>query len=122
MPTPTQSHLVRVARLIKQRLQGHAFLTMPRVEITGMVREVSGENATRLKTSMADQLERALLEQGVRVYPSLLLTTTGDTVRVFQPGTVVASLVDILANPDEDTDKELAAVTTKVKGLWNWND
>ncbi len=117
---PTRSHLISVARQLKQSLNGKAFLTIDRREITELLREVSGEETTRIKSAMGAELEMALLEQGVRVFPRIQETTTGDVVRLFHPGTVIASLVDILTNPDHSTDKELAGVTKKVKGLWNW--
>lgn len=117
---PRRSHLVRVARDLKQKLNGQAWLTIDRMEITGLIRAASGEGGTRLKSALAGDLEHALLEQGVRCHPSLQHTTTGDTVRLFHPGTVIASLVDILSHPDSGTDRELAGVTKKVKGDWNW--
>lgn len=117
---PQYGDLVQVAKTLKQRLNGKAFETMPRFEITEILRKVSGEDATRLKTAMAQDLEYALLEQGVRVYPKLQDTTTGDNVRLFHPGTVVASIVDMIMYPSQTTDKELAEVTRKVKGLWDW--
>ena len=119
----TSSHLLSVAWQLKKELDetGKAFHTKRRVEITELVRVISGESNTRVKTSMGRDLERQLLNQGVRVYPSLVETTTGDLVRLFHVGTVVASLVDMLANPGDDTDKQLANVTKKVKGFWEWD-
>jgi hypothetical protein len=40
---PTRTHLVAVARSLKQQLNGHAFLTIQRTEITKRLREVSGQ-------------------------------------------------------------------------------
>ncbi len=118
---PSRGHLVEVAKQLKRDLNGMAFKTVPRFEITEMLREASGEESTRLKAAMAEELEYALLEQGVRVYPPLRETAKGDNVRLFHPGTVLASLVDMMLHPSETTDKEMAAVTKKVKGLWEWD-
>ena len=118
---PNYGHLVQVAKQLKQELNEKAFMTLPRSEITERLREVSGEDTTRIKTTMAGDLERAMLEQGVRAYPSLQETQAVDNVRLFHPGTVVASLVDMLMHPSDPTDKELANVTSKVKGLWDWD-
>lgn len=117
---PSYHDLVQVARELKSSLNGRAFMTMDRIAITERLREVPGSEHTRLKSALSEDLETALLEQGVRCFPSLKTTTTGDRIRLFHPGTVVASLVDILAHPSSQTDRELADVTKKVKGEWNW--
>lgn len=115
MPTPAD--LSRVAKSVKDRIDGRAFESIPRREITDILREVSGEHSTRLKRAMAEDLERKLLEQGVRVFPRLQETSTGDVVRVFHTGTVLASLVDMLLYPSAATDREIAKVTSKVKAV-----
>jgi hypothetical protein len=112
--------LVQVARELKSQLNGRAFMTVERFRITEMLRENPGSENTRLKSAISEDLEKALLEQGVRCFPSLRQTTTGDRIRLFHPGTVMASLVDMLAYPSPQSDRELADVTKKVKGEWNW--
>lgn len=67
---------------------------------------------------MAEELERVLLNQGVRCYPSLTDTTTGDTVRLFHAGTLLGTLVDLVSEPHADDDHDLADVLTKIKGKW----
>ena len=114
MPTPAD--LSRVAKSIRNRIDGKAFERIPRREITDLLREVSGESTTRLKRAMSEDLERKLLEQGVRVFPSLQNTSTGDVVRVFHTGTALASLLDMLLYPSAETDREVAEVTSKVEG------
>jgi hypothetical protein len=116
----TRSHLVQAARELKRRLGKDAFKTIDRVDITGVLRKVSGEDTTRMKSVIAGDLERAMLEQGVRCYPSLVNTTTGDTVRIFHAGTVLGQLVDTLAFPSTDNDSELGEIILKVKGMWKW--
>ena len=112
---------LRVARQLKSELNGKAFLSMQRMYITNLVREASGEDGFRLKKIAAGELEMELLQQGVRVFPSLQETSTGDTVRLFHTSTtVIADLVDMLTHPAEETDRQLADVTKKVKGEWVW--
>lgn len=117
---PTRTHLVTVARRLKQRLNGQAFLTIPRAEITGLLRDVSGEPAIRIKSSLAADLTSALVNQGVQVYPSLSETTTGDTVRLYHAGSVLGQLIDTIVHPDPGTDADLGDVLTKIKGKWKW--
>ncbi len=118
---PGRHHLTQVARQLKGRLNGHAFLTVPRMEITEMLRTVSGEEGTRIKSGIAGDLERALLEQGVRCFPSLAATTTGDTVRLFHSGSVLGNLVDLLIYPSVEGDRDLGEMLLKVKGKWDWS-
>ena len=117
----TDADFLKVAQQLKRELHGQAFIRKPRVELTELVREASDNSGYRLKKRGASDLELALLHQGVRVYPPLDETTTGDEVRLFHVNTVVSYLVDALHNPGEETDKQLAEVTKKVKGEWNGN-
>lgn len=117
---PNHMHLVQVARELKRHLGKNAFLSIPRSGITQLLRDVSGEEATRIKSAMGDDLERALLEQGVRCFPRLVGTTTGDHIRLFHAGTIMGGFVDMLLYPSEETDRELAAAITKFKGKWDW--
>lgn len=117
---PTRTHLVTVARKLKQQLNGKAFLTIQRSEITELLRDVSGEPGTRIKSTLAGDLTSTLINQGVQVYPSLSETTTGDTVRLYHAGSVLGQLIDTIVHPDEGTDKELGDVLSKIKGKWNW--
>lgn len=118
--TPTRTHLVAVARELKKRLNGQAFLTIPRADITELLREESGEATTRIKSNLATDLTSALITQGVLVYPPLTETTTGDTVRLYHAGSVLGQLIDTIVHPDPGTDKDLGEVLTKVKGKWKW--
>jgi hypothetical protein len=117
---PTRHQLTAVARKLKTRLNGKAFLTMPRMEITELLRETSGEDTTRIKSGMADDLQIALLEQGIRCFPSIAATATGDTVRLFHAGTVLGNLVDLLVHPSTEADRDLGTMLTKIKGKWEW--
>lgn len=117
---PTRAHLTTVARQLKQKLNGHAFLTIERTAITDMLREVSGEPTTRIKSGLAEDLSSALVTQGVQVYPTLGETTTGDTVRLYHAGSVLGQLIDTIVHPDSGTDRDLGDVLSKVKGKWKW--
>ena len=113
---PTRHHLTSVARKLKSQIGTNAFLTIARTDITSILRQVSAEDTTRLKSKMALDLERALLEQGLRCFPSLDETTTGDVIRIFHTGTVLGWVVDLLIHPDKDADRELGGLLSKVKG------
>lgn len=117
---PSRTHLVAVARDLKERLNHRAFLTIDRSEITELLREKSGEPTTRIKSGLAADLTNALTTQGVLVYPRLDETTTGDTVRLYHAGSVLAQLIDTIVHPDQGTDNELGDVIRKVKGKWKW--
>lgn len=117
---PTRTHLVTVSRKLKQQLNGKAFLTIERTKITDLLREVSGEPTTRIKSGLAADLTSALVNQGVQVYPSLGETTTGDTVRLYHAGSVLGQLLDTIVHPDSGTDSDLGEVLSKIKGKWKW--
>lgn len=96
------------------------FLTIERSKITDLLREVSGEPTTRIKSGLAADLTSALVNQGVQVYPSLGETTTGDTVRLYHAGSVLGQLLDTIVHPDSGTDSDLGEVLSKIKGKWKW--
>ena len=114
---PTRHQLTVVARQLKPRLNGKAFLTVPWMEVTELLRNVSGEDATRIKSAIASDLERALLEQGVRCFPTIASTTTGDTIRLFHAGSLFGNLVDLLVHPSTETDRDLETMLTEIE--WN---
>src|SRR5437899_1603078 len=93
---PNQDHLIQVARSVRRDLDrdAKAFMTMDRMALTQRLRDLSGESTTRIKAANGAELERALNDQGLRCYPSLSETTTGDRVRVFRAGSAVGDLID----------------------------
>jgi hypothetical protein len=91
------------------------------MELTERVRQVSRESTTRVKTAMGADLDRALSDQGLRCYPTIENTTTGDWIRVFRAGSAVSDLIDAILSPSEDHDRELMIALAKVKGTWDWN-
>ncbi len=113
-------HLGSVARDLKKKLGSRAFLTVQRSEVTRLVREFSGLDSTRVKAVMGQELEQALLEQGVRCFPSLG-DTAEDAVRLFHAGTFTGAIIDMLRHPAPETDRELAETLIKLKGKWNWS-
>jgi hypothetical protein len=117
---PDRTHHTALARKLRAQLNGRAFLTIRRREITELLREISGEPTTRIKSRVADDLQLALLDQGVRCYPHLAATEMIDNVRLFHAGSLLGQLVDLIAYPATETDKDLADVLTKIKGKWTW--
>jgi hypothetical protein len=117
---PTNTDLIAVARELKRQINGHAFRTVARTELTALLREASGQLATRLKRNLATGLGRALADEGVLVHPPLQDTTTGDTVRMCHAGSLFARLQKMILEPDSGSDRELGDVLRKIKGQWDW--
>lgn len=117
---PTNSHLIAVAQRLKQQINIRAFRTIERTAITAMLREVSGEPTTCLKANLARGLTKALGDEAVLVYPPLDATTTGDTVRLCNAGSVFSALQKLFVEPDAGSDRAVGDVLRKVKGQWEW--
>jgi hypothetical protein len=111
---------VLVARELKKRLNGKAFMTLPRHEVTEILRNVSDEPTTRIKSRVAYDLTQVLLEQALRCYPSIEETEMNDNVRIFRAGSVFGNLVDLIVHPSKDTDVDVGAMLKKIKGTWDW--
>ena len=120
---PNQDHLAHVARSVRRELdrEGLAFKSLPRMELTERVRKVSGESTTRVKSAMGADLDRALTDQGLRCYPSIEETTTGQWIRVFRAGSAISDLIDAVLVPSPDNDRHLGAALAKVRGSWDWH-
>lgn len=118
---PGRNDYALVARELRQRLNGKAFLTIGRRKVTDILREVSGEPTTRIKSVVARDLTQVMLEQGLRCYPSLEETNTFETVRIFRAGSMFGNLVDLIIYPSNETDHDVGAMLKKVKGTWNWS-
>ncbi len=71
---------------------------------------------------MAVEIEEVFAEQGLRVFPKLSETTTGDWVRVWRAGTIATDLLDLVLNPNDRSDRELGEIATKIKGKWTWEN
>ncbi|HEY1733776.1 MAG TPA: hypothetical protein VGG23_04950 [Acidimicrobiales bacterium] len=109
---PTYDHVITVARSVRRDLDrgNRAFTSVSRMELTERLRRASGEPSTRMKAVLAADLEAALGDQGLRCYPRLTATTTGDSVRVFRAGSAVGDLIDAVLVPSAEHDRDLAAV------------
>lgn len=119
---PTNTDLIAVARELKRQLNGHAFRTVARTDLTALLREASGQPTTRLKSKLAIGLGKALADEGILVHPPLQDTTTGDTVRMCHAGSLFARLQKMILEPDSGSDRELGDVLRKIKGQWEWPD
>jgi hypothetical protein len=119
---PDRSHYALVAKELKKKLNGKAFTTVPRREITDILRQVSGEPTTRIKSNVAWDLSQVMLEkEALRCYPSLEETGSQDNVRIFRASSVFGNLVDLIAHPSTDADREVGNVLKKIKGEWDWS-
>jgi hypothetical protein len=114
-----------LAKDIKRDLDSShlAFKSYARTEFTERLRKISGEPNTRIKTGgVAPEIETVFAEQGLRVFPLLSETTTGDWVRVWRAGTLAAEMLDLVVNPGTRSDEELGEMATKIKGKWVWEE
>lgn len=118
---PTSEDIARVADQIRQRLNGLAYLTIGRCEVTDNLRQVSGEPGTRFKSKLARQLDNRLLELGIFALPRFQDTTTGAVIRLYHVGTEASRIADIILHPSATTDTLFAEIITKVQGKWQWN-
>lgn len=95
-------------------------MTVGRRDILEILRDVSDEPTTRIKSTVAWDLSQVLLEkEALRLYPPL--DETDGNVRIFRAGSVFGNLVDLVVHPSKDADREVGAVLTKIKGEWNWS-
>jgi len=117
----SEYELSLVARQLKTGLGTRAFATVPRMEVTNMLRSVSGQNKTRIKSVVGDRLDQALLLIGVRCVPTFASTSTADEIRLLHVGTVLGDLVDILQHPSAANDPKLGSILAKIKGQWDWS-
>lgn len=112
---PTRSHLVQVARKIQRQLGDKPMLTLNRLDVTDFIREVSGEDTTRMKARMGSEVEDALRDVGVRCFPPLSGTTTGDVIRFFAAGSPFGDLVNLLVYPDPEQDQVVERVLDRAR-------
>ncbi len=120
---PSYDNLIQVARSVKRDLDHDSkpFRSYQRMELTNRLRAFSGEPTTRIKAALGADLERALLEQGLRCYPELTATTTGAQIRIFRAGSTVGDLLDAVLVPSRDHDRRLAEALKSFKGTWEWD-
>jgi len=118
---PNRSHYAGVAKELRTKLDEgrQAFKTVSRREILDILRDVSGEPTTRIKSVVARDLAQVMLErEALRCFPSLEETDSQDNVRIFRAASVFGNLVDLIAHPSKDDDKELGDILKKIKLTW----
>jgi len=98
-----------VADELRNRLGRNAFVTLTRLDVTGILRDVSGEPNTRLKNLGSAAITEALARRGLMLYPDLYWSEGNQALRLFRTESFIAELVNILNNPGEQTDKRLRA-------------
>lgn len=116
-----REHYAAVAVQLKDRIDHRAFATIPRRDVTNILRQVSGEERTRIKSIVARDLTEVLEENGLRFFPSLEETDTRDNLRLYRVGSVLDDLVQMIAHPSPTNDANLGAAIKKVKGTWKWH-
>lgn len=116
-----RGHYDEVANRLTSYIDHKAFATIPRREVTNLLREVSGEERTRIKSIVARDLTEVLESNGLRFYPSLEETDTRDNLRLYRTGSVLDELVTMIAHPSPMNDAKLGAAIKKVKGTWKWH-
>ena len=108
---PSQSDYVQVATQLGERLpKQRQFIRLPRIEITKILRDVSGEKRTKIGRPMGAKLDEALLGQGLRAFPTIEDTYHHDIIRLFRTGGVLATIVDIIELPGDTADKKLRSI------------
>ena len=110
--------IARIARELFDRLKQSrtSYATIAIGEIDYHLKE-AGLGTRR---DMGATLEEALLVLGVRCHPSVS-DERASCVRVFYIGTVIASMVDMLGDPNPKSDRDLTVLIQKVRGLWDWH-
>lgn len=118
---PRHSDYVAVAETLTERLEHRAFMTLPRRDITAILRNVSGEPRTRIKALIAQDLTDVMRTYGLNFQPPLADTDTRDYVRLYREDSVIGTVINIITNPSPETDAQLGAALKKIKGHWNWH-
>jgi hypothetical protein len=118
---PNRTHYARVAKELRTKLDEDrmAFKTVSRREILDVLRDISGEPTTRIKSVVARDLAQVMLErEALRCFPSLEETDSLDNVRIFRAASVFGNLVDLIAHPSKEDDKEAGDILKKIKLTW----
>lgn len=118
---PKHADYVAVAEELTSYISSKAFATIGRREITEILRNVSGEPRTRIKSLVARDMTEVLAEHGLCFYPALEETDTRDNLRLYRIDSVIAQLVDTIAHPSPESDVALGVALKKIKGTWNWH-
>ncbi|MDO8672260.1 MAG: hypothetical protein Q7O66_12675 [Dehalococcoidia bacterium] len=109
---PSYGDYVQVATQLEERLgqTKRQFISLPRGEITNILRGVSSEKTSRIKRQTGATLDKAFLEKGLRAFPTIEDTSTDAIIRIFRTNSVVAAILDILLYPNDKADKKLRSI------------
>ena len=121
----TKADYQALARSFRRELNDEdlAFRSYERKDITDRLRSLSGEARARISTStVADDIENAFRDQGLRIFPRLQDTDTNDWIRLWRAGTRATEMLDLILVPGGSNDRQLGDMTKKIKGTWNWTD
>jgi hypothetical protein len=103
-------------QIIRQMNQDkQAYATKTRMEITTLLRQISGQPRTKIGNSVGDAVEAALEHRGFRVFPHINEVETHGAVRIIRQGTMLNSILNAFLHPGATTDGELAELISKAK-------
>jgi hypothetical protein len=105
----------KVAQEIKTLLNegNYSFITIEYSKLQSMYRNAARDETIRLAKNAREGIEEALLDVGIRVFPSL--EEGGDGIRFFRSGTVLWDIVTNLRYPNSTSDVELSRLLRRVK-------
>lgn len=92
-----------------------AFNTKTRLQITTLLRQVSGQPRSKIGRNVGDSIEAALEHRGFRAFPHINEVGAHEAVRVIRRGTLVDQILNAFLHPGVTTDTELAKLITKAK-------
>ena len=109
--------ITEIATELRNRMNGRGWITLDRHAVTGLLRRFSGKPTARIGSQVAQDLERALATQGIKVIPGL--GGKRQYVRLVWADKLVAQWWEQLSNPEPEGDVWLAHMVTKIKGRWD---
>jgi hypothetical protein len=112
----TDTYLKVADRIVGQMdKDGKAFVTKTRMEITTLLRDISGQPRSKIGASVGDAIEAALDHRGFRAFPHLNEVDTSGSTRIIRRGTYAEQLLNAWLHPGTMTDDDLAQAISKVK-------
>lgn len=117
---PTKDHFQAVAKQIAEYLNsfGLAFKTYTITQLDQMIKATAGEGARVTTESSWDEMEMALLQRGLIVFPTLQNAEDGH-VRIYRAGTVVGNLLQAFRYPGQSSDSDLAGLLRTLRARRN---
>lgn len=106
----------QAARKLKEQLDKthSAFKTIQLAEIGAALNLHAGAGGQIKGATGAAEMETALLDEGLLVFPPLGSATDG-YVRLYRSGTVIATILNAIRYPGSGSDEDLANLISKVK-------